>query len=246
MEKSYYIEYYHLERNNWWFKARMDILRSQVAKIANGRKDLNILNVGAATGASSLMLQEFGAVTSIEYDEDCFAFTKERVNIPLEIGSILDIKYPNNHYDLVCAFDVIEHVEEDQKAASELIRVCKNNGYILVTVPAFNFLWSEHDEINHHFTRYTRKKFTSLFQAANIDYATYFNSILFFPIAAVRLLFKLIPVKRKGSGSDFSFSNAGWQNSILYPLFKMENAWIKRNIALPFGVSILARIKKPA
>jgi len=163
MEKSYYIEYYHLERNNWWFKARMDILRSQVVKIANGRKDLNILNVGAATGASSLMLQEFGTVTSIEYDEDCFAFTKERVNIPLEIGSILDIKYPNNHYDLVCAFDVIEHVEDDQKAASELIRVCKNNGYVLVTVPAFNFLWSEHDEINHHFTRYTRKKFTQLF-----------------------------------------------------------------------------------
>jgi 2-polyprenyl-3-methyl-5-hydroxy-6-metoxy-1,4-benzoquinol methylase len=244
MDKNYYVEYYKLERENWWFKSRLEIIRSQIMLIAAGRCDLKILNIGTATGATSIMLQEFGSVKSIEYDKDCYEFVKQRLDIDLEIGSILDLQFPNDGYDLVCAFDVIEHVEDDKKAVAEMLRVCKPNGNIMITVPAFNFLWSKHDEVNHHFRRYTWAMLKPLFNHEKVVFHSYFNSILFFPITAVRLLGKLIPFNRKGSGSDFGLVNSPFLNNIFYRLFKSENIFLSSGISLPFGISLMAIARK--
>ncbi|MFA6261318.1 MAG: methyltransferase domain-containing protein [Bacteroidia bacterium] len=244
MDKSYYIEYFDLERNNWWFRARLQIIRSQVALIANGRKDLNILNVGVATGATSVMLQEFGKVKSIEYDADCLAFVKERLDLDLEQGSIMELRFEDNTYDLVCAFDVIEHVENDQLAAHEMLRVCKPKGNVLVTVPAFMFLWSHHDVVNQHFRRYTLKGLNTLFHGHTILYSTYINTLLFIPISLVRFLSKLIPFKREGSGSDFGLIQNKFLNGMFYTTFISENALLRKKISLPFGVSALTSIMK--
>jgi len=91
------------------------------------------------------MLEKFGDVTSIEYDEDCCQFLNEVLHIPALQGSITELEFEDNSFDLVCAFDVIEHVEDDSKAASEMLRVCKKDGLVFATVPAFMLLWSEHD-----------------------------------------------------------------------------------------------------
>jgi ubiquinone/menaquinone biosynthesis C-methylase UbiE len=244
MDKNYYPEYYDLERSNWWFLARLQIIRSQVAAIANGRKTLKILNVGAGTGATSQMLQEFGNVISVEYNEDCVAYVNQRLNFNMVQGSILDLQYPDNYFDLVCAFDVIEHVEDDKLAVNEMFRVCKPQGNVFITVPAFMFLWSQHDVINHHYRRYTKKQLIEVVQRKPVQYCTFFNSILFLPIAAMRLLGKLIPFKRKGSGSDFGLINSRLLNALFYKLFIAENALLKRCISLPFGVSLLMRTQK--
>lgn len=244
MDKNYYVEYYKLERENWWFKARLEIIRSQIKRIAKGRHNLKILNIGTATGATSIMLQEFGSVKSIEYDKDCYEFVKQRLDIDLEQGSILDLQFRDEEYDLVCAFDVIEHVEDDKKAVAEMLRVCKSEGNIMITVPAFNFLWSKHDEVNHHFRRYTWAMLKPLFNSEKVVFHSYFNSILFFPITAVRLLGKLIPLKRKGSGSDFGLVNSAVLNNVFYRIFKVENIFLSSRISLPFGISLMAIAKK--
>lgn len=244
MDKGYYIEYFDLERNNWWFKARLQIIRSQVKKIAQGRRDLRILNVGVATGATSEMLQEFGTVKSVEYDPDCYAFVKERLNIDLEQGSILDLQFPDNSYDLVCAFDVIEHVENDQLAVNEMQRVCKSGGNVFVTVPAFMFLWSHHDVVNMHYRRYTIGRLAGLFPAPQIVFRSYLNAILFLPISAVRWLSKLIPFKREGSGSDFGLIKSPVLNALFYHVFLSENTLLRSRISLPFGVSAMVILKK--
>lgn len=244
MDKNYYVEYYKLERENWWFKARLEIIRSQIKRITKGRHNLKILNIGTATGATSVMLQEFGSVKSIEYDKDCYEFVKQRLDIDLEQGSILDLQFRDEEYDLVCAFDVIEHVEDDKKAVAEMLRVCKSEGNIMITVPAFNFLWSKHDEVNHHFRRYTWAMLKPLFNHEKVVFHSYFNSILFFPITAVRLLGKLIPLKRKGSGSDFGLVNSAVLNKVFYRIFKVESIFLTSGVTLPFGISLMAIVNK--
>lgn len=248
MTPEYYKEYYELERSNWWFTARLEILKTQIKNQFKNRTDLNILNIGVATGATSIMLEQFGKVKSIEYDEICYNFVKQKLNIDIEQGSILDLQYANNTFDLVCAFDVVEHVENDQLAINEMIRVCKNAGVVFVTVPAFMDLWSKHDEINYHFKRYTNKTLLPLFDKdkGHISYHSYFNTILFIPIYAVRWLSNKFPnlFKRDGSGSDHSMFELGFLNKVLYVIFIAENALLKPRIKLPFGVSLMVIFNK--
>ena len=248
MTPEYYKEYYHLERSNWWFTARLEILKSQIEIMFPHKNDLNILNIGVATGATSQMLEMFGKVKSIEYDEVCFNFVKEKLQIDIEQGTILDLQFAENSFDLVCAFDVVEHVEDDQLAVKEMIRVCKSNGFVFVTVPAFMDLWSKHDEINYHFKRYTSKTLLPLFDSntGNVIYHSYFNTILFLPIYLVRWISNKFPklFKRDGSGSDHSMFELGFLNKVLYAIFYAENILLKRLVKLPFGVSFMLSFKK--
>ncbi len=247
MDKNYYLEYDELERTHWWFRARQEIIRALIIKNFGQRRDLKILNIGVATGASSEMLQEFGQVKSVEYDQDCYNYVKEKLNIDIEQGSILNLRFESNTYDLVCAFDVIEHVEEDSLAASEMMRVCNQNGIVFVTVPAFMSLWSHHDEVNHHFRRYKMNELRNLFKnSGSIISYSYFNSLLFIPVFLVRTLSKLMPFlfKREGSGSDFGMVKSKWIGDILYKLFLFEKAPLRAGIKFPMGVSALLIWKK--
>jgi 16S rRNA A1518/A1519 N6-dimethyltransferase RsmA/KsgA/DIM1 with predicted DNA glycosylase/AP lyase activity len=97
MDKNYYTEYFELERSHWWFLARKEILATQVSKLFGSNQSIRILNIGAATGASSQMLQAFGEVTSVEYEKDCIAFVQEKLDLHLVDmapywGSILPMK----------------------------------------------------------------------------------------------------------------------------------------------------------
>lgn len=249
MEKSYYKEYYHLERSHWWFQARADILIAHIAQVFDGRNNLKILNIGAATGRSSELLMQFGEVISLEYDKDCFEFVKNNLSIPIVNGSILDLPFDDEQFDLVCAFDVIEHVVDDHSAVAEMRRVCQKGGVMCVTVPAFMFLWSEHDVINHHYRRYTAPILRGVFGKTDVNiFHSYFNFWLFFPIAAFRLLFKILPSKKNVSAeearSDFGVLKGTFINKLFYNIFHSENFFLKKFITLPVGVSILSTWRK--
>ena len=248
MDQAYFKDYYHLEREHWWFLARRKILAERINTLLNRPRQIHSLNVGAATGTTSDMLMEFGEVMSIEYDEECCRFTQGFLQTPIIQGSILDLPFEDNQYDLLTAFDVIEHVEDHQKAVEELWRVCKPGGHIAITVPAYQFLWGPHDEINHHFRRYTLKSLKDLVKKSDLHPArvTFFNTILFIPIAIFRLLSKLIPDKiiRKGAGSDATLHTYdGLISRILYRIFSWELSLLKL-FNLPFGVSIFVSLSK--
>jgi ubiquinone/menaquinone biosynthesis C-methylase UbiE len=251
MDKNYYKEYFSLERNHWWFKVRAKIILLLIDK-SLAKKDSNkqaVLNIGAATGKTSEILAKYGEVTSLEYDKECCEFVNENLPIKVINGSILELPFADNTFDLVCAFDVIEHVEDDKLALAEMKRVCKPNGLITVTVPAFMSLWSHHDIVNQHFRRYTKSNLTQLFTGNGLNYtvATYYNSILFLPIFMFRLFTKIIPQKwiRKGAGSDATLgSEDGLVNKIMYQIFNIELTLLKA-MKFPFGVSIfMSAIKK--
>lgn len=251
MDRKYYMEYYHLERNHWWFKARLKILESQIKKLVGKEiRNFKILNVGVATGATTKMLEKYGKVTSVEYDQECCEFLNKELKIESIQASFTNLPFEPSTFDLVCAFDVIEHIEDDNLALKELKRVLKNEGKFVLTVPAFNFLWSKHDEINHHFRRYTLKNFNHQLQKINliIIYQTYFNFYFFLPIAFIRSVKKLIVRKSKNkdtTGSDFELLNKfGFLNKLLYYIFKSENYLLSIKFRFPFGISILVVGKK--
>jgi SAM-dependent methyltransferase len=248
MEKAYYTEYYRLEREHWWFRARNEMIINHLRQIMPQNRPLKILNIGAATGRSSEMLSALGTVESLEYDTDCCEFARRELKMEVVQGSILELPYPNEMFDIVCAFDVIEHVADDKKSVAEMRRVCKTGGIICIAVPAFMFLWSEHDVVNHHYRRYTGAQVLDLFDNTNKKiYHTYFNTGLFLPIAFFRLFSRLLP-KRKAQGeetaSDFGVLKNGFVSQFLYRFFKLENYFLQKQWYLPVGVSILSSWRK--
>ncbi|MDG2041721.1 MAG: class I SAM-dependent methyltransferase [Bacteroidia bacterium] len=243
MDQKFYQEYYKLEREGWWFKARLSILENYCQAIITN-PDMKILNVGAATGATSEMLSKYGKVTSLEYDEFCCKFLKEKTGIEAINASLTELPFENNSYDMICAFDVIEHIENDNKAVEEIYRVLKPKGKYFITVPAFQSLWSNHDVVNHHFRRYKKKQLNKLIESTNlkIDHSTYFNFWLFIPISITRFILNNIPRKKDSnlSGSDNEIlQSSNIINRILYRIFHSEKFLLRLNIKFPFGISIL-------
>lgn len=246
MEKNYYKEYAKLETTHWWFTARINILKSAISKLIekNKKSDLKILNVGVASGETSRMLEKFGNVTSVEYDKDCCEYLRSVGGIDVIEASLTDLPFEDNTFDMVCAFDVIEHIEDDQLAMSEIYRVLKPGGQSILTVPAYQFLWSEHDEINFHFRRYTSSQLKHLVKnKLEVDYISYFNFFLFPPIAFARLIGKLSGLRKskdKELKSDFSYyDQSSIINKVFYSIFNAEKFLIGK-VSFPFGVSILS------
>jgi SAM-dependent methyltransferase len=246
MQQEYYKAYYELERKHWWFQVRGEIIMQHIESLVKDKKDLKILNIGVATGYTSVLLSRFGTVKSVEFDKECYEFTKKEVEIDIVNGSITDLPFENESYDLVCAFDVIEHIDDDKLAVSEMRRVCKTGGNLCVTVPAFMLLWSEHDIINQHYRRYRKHEMVSLFEQNSSIYATYFNSFLFLPIAFFRVLKTAISGKPKleEAQSDFIVLRQNIFTWGAKMIFSLEKPLLKMGLKFPFGVSVLLSAKK--
>ena len=249
MDKNYYKDYYHLERKHWWFVVREKIIIHIFKKFRVENKVLKILNVGCATGRSTEYLSQFGEVTSIEYDQDCCVFLKEELKIDVINASATELPFADEQYDWVCAFDVIEHIEDHQKAVQELCRVTKKNGQVYITVPAFMSMWNNHDVINQHFRRYRMPELKALFiseKNGKILYNTYFNFILFPLIWIFRKISVLLASEnnKKELKSDFDNPDENKIKSfVFYNLFYMEK-FLLNYITFPVGVSAMIIWKK--
>lgn len=244
MDRQYYQQYYNLERTNWWFVVRSSLIKQCLQINIKPKDNRHILNIGVATGATSIMLEHFGKVVSSEYDSETCLFLKEELGMDVIEASATDLPFANGTFDWVCAFDVIEHIEDDARAVEEMIRVCKPGGFVAITVPADMALWSAHDVINHHFRRYNKKEIKNLFQGKHIVdiYSGYFNTVLY-PLIWMARKFNNIFVKNKIPTSDFDKNIPGWMNKVFYFLFSLEKLWFGR-LRIPFGVSIMFLGKK--
>lgn len=243
MNKEYVQQYVSLEKDHWWFAVRQQIITGFISRNISTKK-LSILNIGAAGGASSQWLSEFGNVVSVENEHAFLEYLKSS-GINVVDASIELLPFENNQFDLVCAFDVIEHVTNDKAALSEMERVCKPEGILCITVPAFKSLWSVHDEVNGHKRRYSKKGLKEIIVSRpmlkTLDIA-YFNSILFIPIYIARKLSGFF--NKKNQQSDFeNFKTGTFTNRILKSIFGLEVSLLK-SIRFPVGVSLIAVLKK--
>ncbi len=251
MKKEMYEVHKIHQQDNWWFKARREIVHSIIDKYIVDSNN-NILEVGAGYGIMTSMLKEYGTVTAIEPYPDSALALRNAFNIKTFCCTLdeFDEYKGNRQYDIVAMFDVLEHIEDNSgDTLFKVGRLLKNKGLFIFTVPAYNFLWSKHDELNNHYRRYTRGKIVQRLgwfgwheKTDTKDYkftikkATYFNTLLF-PLA---LLDKLWFAKNKQS---YSLNPNRVVNSILYSIFKIER-YILKYFNLPYGVSILLVAEK--
>lgn len=240
MDRAFYGEYYEIEGRHWWFVGRRAVLLRVLRDCLPQAEHVRILDVGCGTGTMLGYLSEFGQVQGVDASESAIAFCRER---GLEnVRHVPDgaLPFPDRSFELVTAFDVIEHIEDDGAALRDLRRLIAPGGALMLSVPAYSFLWGRQDEISHHKRRYTAPDLQARLTAAGftVERLTYFNTLLFPPIAAVRLLARL----RGSDGqlrSDFTMNAPGRLNTALGRLFAVEARLLGRT-RLPFGVSILA------
>jgi SAM-dependent methyltransferase len=242
MERQIYERMRAQEEAHWWFAARREILAAEIARLPLPRP-ARILEVGCGTGGNLALLKRFGEVRAIEPDAESRAYAAQRSGVVVD-GGLLPDGLPDlgGPFDLVAAFDVVEHVADDAGAVAALAGLLKPGGQMVVTVPAYAWLWSEHDVQHHHRRRYRRPAVRALFDQAGLRVrrATYFNTLLFPPIAAVRLAKQVLRTK----GGDDERMPPPALNGLLRRMFAAE-APLLAAADLPFGVSILVTAERP-
>jgi len=238
MEKSIYLKQIDNESKHWWFKARREILNKQIKKYST-KKKMSILDFGSGSGTNINMLSKYGEVDVYEKDNKTTNYLKKKFTR----NGIKIIKkcFSKKKYDLILAADVIEHIKNDKKIINNLNKILKKNGLIVVTVPAYQFLFSKKDQALKHFRRYNRnslkKLFNSNFKTLKISY---YNSLLFIPIAIAIIFFKLI---NRQFVDEVEVKPNNTLNYILYFIFKFEK-FILKYFNFPFGISIISIFKK--
>ena len=245
MDSFVYDELAAVERTHWWFQGRRRILADVLRRrLGTGRAgDGSIVDVGCGTGEMLDMVSEFGPVTGLDASPIAVGYCRQR------FGDTVDVRLGRIPEDVpdgvgvVTAFDVVEHLEDDDKALRGICDRLAPGGVFVCTVPAFPFLWSGHDEVHHHYRRYTRAVLRQRLEEAGfaVERLTYFNTLLFPAAAAVRLLHRFVP----GAPSSDASAPAGPVNRVLLQLFAAERFLLRRT-DLPFGVSLLAVCHRPA
>lgn len=244
MEKEFEKLYHNLEKDHFWFKAR----RKFILQIMNNlSRDKSVLDVGCSSGILLHELKDSGYPAENLYGVDISqeAITRCRdsglKNTFLMDGQKIAL---DKKMDVIIASDCLEHIEGDIEALENWHSLLKDEGLLIVFVPAFKALWSDHDEVNMHFRRYTRKELKEKMRKAgfSVTKASYWNFFLFLPLFSMRALGKIL--KKKGKhGNTGDLQRIGKMNGILYRLMFSENLILKY-INLPVGISVFCLGKK--
>ena len=245
MDEAFYEEYAQIEATHWWFEGRRTIFDVVIRSLGLS-KDALMLDLGCGTGANLNFLSAYGRAIGLDRSGVAARYAHARTAVPVLLGDVTALPFTTGSVDLITAFALIEHIDDDGACVRELARVCRPGGFIMVTVPAFEWMWGQQDVINHHKRRYRGDQLAQLFTSQGLEVTrfTHLNTILFPVIAAIRLFRRLVPERNEHLKSDFSMTEPGRLNSLLGKVFGAE-AWLIRRWRLPVGVSLLCVARKP-
>jgi SAM-dependent methyltransferase len=239
MDRDYELQTHQAEDRHWWYRGRRTVLEGVIAGLALP-EHARILDAGCGSGRNMVELARHGTVTGVELSQTSVELARARSSGEVIAGSVLEMPLAEDSFDLAASLDVIEHLEDDLGALRELRRVVAPGGSLLVTVPAYQWLWSGHDEINHHHRRYTRRSLQRAAEQCGWRQArtTYFNSLLL-PAAIVLRVLERFNTKTTESSLDLWVPPAPLNWLLERPL-ALEAALIGRGGRIPAGLSLLA------
>jgi SAM-dependent methyltransferase len=232
------------DASHWWFVGRRRLFAREIAESGLSRS-AKVLDIGTSTGTNLRMLRDIGfvQVSGLDLSPEAIVWCASKGLGYVEQGDICAMPFADGSFDLVLATDIIEHVDDDARALSEIARVLKPGGVALVTVPAFTLIWGLQDRVAQHKRRYRRPQLLARITGAGlgVETAYYFNYLLFGPILAARRLIDLFGVRLK-SEADLNSTSTNW---LLDKIFTFD-VMSARRFKPPFGVSILAFARKPS
>lgn len=247
MDISLYQDFYNLATKHWWFIARRRIVFSMIDRFLPGREQLKILDVGCGTGSTLKELEKFGYAIGVDISEEAVKFCKLRgcVNV-YKVEEKKRLFFEDDTFDLITALDMIEHIDDDCAALAEYYRIIKKGGILLVTVPAYDFLWGPHDEVNDHKRRYIAKELRNKVEKTGftVKKMTYFDTFLFLFFVLVRTGHRVNKMVNSGykARSDLKMRRP-WINYLLKIIFSLEDPLLKK-LNFPYGASLLCVAEK--
>lgn len=247
MQEEVYHSNYKTENTYFWFLSRNAIVYNTFQSICNPDNEIsgsNLIDIGCGTGGFSSILQTNGFnMTGLDMEAIALDYCRKRGLTNLYNCYVHQVKdiLPDTNFKAAFALDVIEHIEDDNKAVSDIYDLLPHGSYFIATVPAYQWLWSNHDVIHMHYRRYTLKNFENLLKTNkfHIKYSSYFNTLLFPAVVGKRFLDKLLKKENNSPVDEVSDS----LNKILKLIFDQEKKLIP-NVKLPFGLSIIVVAQK--
>lgn len=233
------------ESDHWWYTGKRLFMRRLLGDHLRSKgKPLRILDVGCGTGANAIELSSYGEVIACDRSLDALGMAAGRGVPRLCAASAPDLPFGDNSFDVVTAFDIIEHVDDDAGFLRDLERVLAPGGALAIHVPAWPSMWSRHDEILEHKRRYTKRSLHALLAGSGlrIEHLGWASCALFAPWAAVHWMRRLTGAKQDAADSVVV---KGPINTALRGVYRVE-AELAATVGLPFGVSLAAVVVKPS
>ncbi|MFL5886477.1 MAG: class I SAM-dependent methyltransferase [Thermoleophilaceae bacterium] len=231
---------------HWWYRGRRRIVASELERLPL-RPGCDVLDAGCGAGQTLDDLAALGTVHGVhgvDMSADAVEAARSRGHVNVEVSGIETLPHEDASFDLVTCLDVVEHTPDDVATFSELFRVTRPGGHLLVTVPAYQALWSSHDVANEHYRRYRLSTLAAAAEQAGwkLERRTYFNSLLLAPAALVRFVRR----SRANSAqrSDLTLTPR-WLHPLLELPLRIEAALIRLGLRLPAGLSLLAVFSRP-
>ncbi len=239
MQREYELRTHRAEDRHWWYQGRRRVLERAIARLGLA-KEARILDAGCGSGRNMVDLARYGAVTGVELSPTSVRLARERCAGEVIEGSVMEMPFDDGSFDLVVILDVMEHLSDDVGAFVELRRIVAPGGALLVTVPAYQWLWSGHDEINCHHRRYSRRALVAAANSAGWrwQHTTHFNALVL-PIAILLRALDRINPKATKSRLDLWVPPRPVNWLLRQPL-NWEAAVIGHGGSIPVGLSLLA------
>jgi ubiquinone/menaquinone biosynthesis C-methylase UbiE len=232
-----------VEEQHWWFVGRRELFAREIARL-NLPSSSAVVDVGTGTGAGLRLLRDLGFahVCGVDVSDEAIRYCALKGLGQVEKGDACTLPFPDGTKRLVCATDIIEHVDDDARALAEMARVLATDGYMLMTVPTFASLWGLQDDVAHHKRRYRLAPLLQKVKEVGLApvRAYYFNYLLFAPIWVARQIIRLSTIRLESEAEV----NSPAINCLLKAIFRLD-CRTAPHLRPPFGVSALVIARKP-
>jgi len=246
MAENLYSLFNTTTETHWWFVGRRKIVLCLVRKIISEVSRSRIVDIGCGAGATLKQLEDMGEATGVDISSHAVSYCRQRGCRRVCLSEEYSLPFSDNKISLIISLDVLEHLDYDYQHLREYHRILKDDGKILLTVPALPWLWSGHDKANRHYRRYTRTQLKNLLEREGwkIEKLSYFCTFLFPLIMVLRLISKAANKIIKTYNADWNFKIPGFGINWLFArIFAGEAFWLSRG-RFPIGSSLLAICRK--
>lgn len=234
---------FEVETSYWWNQGRFFLVRRWIRRFFPKHPEQKWVDLGCGTGGTTLWLSGIQPILGVDASPLALQYCRRRGLKKLKRSSLEALKLPSRSFDAAFALDILEHVRDDKKALSEIHRILKNSGLLLMTVPAYQWLWSEHDEVCHHYRRYTQGELTRKIREAGFRIVRSSYCITFLLVPLVLMLRWRWLFKRDRKIMSAVVPLPSWLNLLLIGILKLEAVLLDR-LRFPFGVSIICLAQK--